>query len=110
METAMMKSLVKPFAFALVAATLAVTAAPQKAEAGNGGAVVAGAVIGLAAGLIAGHAYAGPHYAYRPGRVYYRYGYRGYESRKHWCASRFRSYDWESGTYVDRYGRIRYCG
>jgi BA14K-like protein len=110
METAMMTSLFKPVAFALVAATLAVTAAPQKAEAGNGGAIVAGAVIGLAAGMIAGSAYAGPHYYHGPRRVYHGYGYRGYESRKHWCASRFRSYDWGSGTYVDRYGRVRYCG
>ena len=64
----MMKSLFKPVAFALVAATLAVTAAPQKAEAGNGGAIVAGAVIGLAAGLIAGSAHGANDHGYRPRR------------------------------------------
>ena len=72
-----------------------------------------------------------PHYRegahYYPGYGYYsERGYRGdgydrrdrydrYDDRRDrdrsaWCASRYRSYDWRSGTYVGYDGVRRYCG
>lgn len=61
------------------AATLAVVAVatPAPAHAGNGGAVAAGIIGGLAVGAIIGSTaarggpYYGGHYAYSPGPVYY---------------------------------------
>ena len=56
------------------AATLgiAAVAAPQPAEARNGGAIAAGVIGGLAAGAIIGSAIGhGPYYAYAPGPYYY---------------------------------------
>ncbi|MFZ3250793.1 MAG: hypothetical protein WA214_18095, partial [Pseudolabrys sp.] len=55
------------------AATLgiAAVAAPQTAEARNGGAIAAGVIGGLAAGAIMGSAIGhGPYYAYAPGPYY----------------------------------------
>ena len=56
------------------AATLGIAAiaAPQPAEARNGGAIAAGIIGGLAAGAIIGSAVGhGPYYAYAPGPYYY---------------------------------------
>jgi hypothetical protein len=51
---------------------LAAIAAPQPAEARNGGAIAAGVIGGLALGAIIGSAVSGPHYGYGPG--YYAAG------------------------------------
>ncbi len=67
------------------AATLriAAIAAPQPAEARNGGAIAAGIIGGLAAGAIIGSAVGhGPYYAYAPGPYYYGGGYGCYLSRQ----------------------------
>jgi hypothetical protein len=61
--------------FATVAALgLAAVAAPQPAQARNGGAVAAGVIGGLAVGAIIGSAAARPYYGYGYGPGYYAYG------------------------------------
>ena len=62
-------------ALAVVTLATATVSTNTQAQAGNGGAIVAGAVIGLAAGLIAGSAHAGNNHGYRPRRE------RGYDYR-----------------------------
>jgi len=62
-------------ALAVVTLATATVSSNTQAQAGNGGAIVAGAVIGLAAGLIAGSAHAGNNHGYRPRRE------RGYDYR-----------------------------
>ncbi len=62
-------------ALAVVTLATATVSSNTQAQAGNGGAIVAGAVIGLAAGLIAGSAHAGNDRDYRPRRER-EYGYR----------------------------------
>jgi hypothetical protein len=57
-----------------VAAATLCAAAPRPAEAWGGGAIVAGTVVGLAAGTIVGSALARPYYAY----PYYPYPYAYY--------------------------------
>jgi hypothetical protein len=49
---------------------LATVAAPQPAEARNGGAIAAGIIGGLAAGALIGAAVSGPAYGYGPGYYY----------------------------------------
>jgi len=63
-----------------------------------------------------------PGYGYYPGRGAYRdrdrhdgydrgrYGDHRGGDRSAWCARRYRSYDWRTGTYVTYDGRVRYCG
>jgi hypothetical protein len=69
--------MIKTLTTLAAAGTIAVAAlaAPAPAQAGNGGAVAAGVVGGLAAGAIIGSAFY-PHqsYAYAPGPVYYSGG------------------------------------
>lgn len=51
--------------------------------------------------------------SYYPGHGYYPdAGYREGRGRdrSEWCARRYRSYDWRSGTYVTYDGVRRYCG
>lgn len=50
-----------------------------------------------------------PGYGYYPDRGAYEGGHHG-GSRSEWCARRYRSYDWRSGTYVTYDGVRRYCG
>ncbi len=68
---------------------------------GNGAAVAAG-VVGLAAGVLAAQALSQPRYApapvYRGGGDWYAY-----------CASKYRSFDPASGTYLGYDGRRHYC-
>jgi hypothetical protein len=56
---------------AAAALALATVAVPQSAQAGNGGAVAAGIVGGLAAGALIGAAVSQPHYYYDGPRRYY---------------------------------------
>jgi hypothetical protein len=84
------------------ALTLAMIAAPQPAQARNGGAVAAGVIGGLAAGAIIGSAVSGPHYyggpyAYAPGPAYYGPGC-------YWRSQRV----W--GPYGWHWRRVRVCG
>jgi hypothetical protein len=68
---------------------------------------VAGGV-GLAAGLIIGGALASPRpvYVAPPPR---HIQIRASQAHYHWCASRYRSYQPASNSWVDFHGRIRNC-
>lgn len=60
----------------------------------------------------------GPTVHYYPGYGYYEgSSHRGYRrddrrdhSRSQWCARQYRSYDWNTGTFVGYDGVRRYCG
>ena len=57
----------------------------------NGGAVAAGAIIGLALGAILANQAA------------------QYNRSVEWCMRRYRSYDPRTHTWIDYHGRVRYC-
>lgn len=67
---------------------------------GNGGAVAAAGVVGLAAGVLAGQALSQPRQV-APAPAY--------GDRHAYCYSRYRSYDARSGTYLGYDGRRHYC-
>lgn len=116
------------------AAAMLVATVPGSAEAGyryhgryDGGAAVAAGIIGLGVGAILGSAlaqprgYYGPGY-YGPGPAYYgpapvyRRAAPVYYAPEPWspdwyayCASKYRSFDARSGTYVTYGGERRYC-
>ena len=87
------------------AATLgpAAIAAPQPAEARNGGAIAAGIIGGLAVGALIGAAANGPYYGYGPGYAYggpVGYGYGGC----YWTRQRV----WDGWGWRSR--RVQVCG
>jgi hypothetical protein len=83
---------------------LAAVAAPQPAEARNGGAIAAGVIGGLAVGALIGAAANGPYYGYAPGYyagpAYYGYGYGGC----YWARQRV----WDGWGW--RFRRVQVCG
>lgn len=97
-------------------AILASAPTTQTAEAGKKGAVAAGIIAGAIIGTGLAHS-AHRHRAHRgPVVVYKRPARRGRitpagVSVRHanWCASRYRSYDWNTNTFVTYGGQVRYC-
>ena len=105
---------------AALAASLLTAGSPAAAHDGW-----VGPAIGFGAGVAIGSALAGPHYSYGPdyysdGPDYgyqpepYAYGpprraYRAYVDADAWCASRFRSYDPYSHTYLGYDGFRHSC-
>ncbi len=92
-------------ASAVLAASLA--AAPiAEARHGRNTAFVAGALTGA---ILSNAARADDRH-YRRSHRHHRRHYRGgYRAAKRRCAARYRSYDWDSDTYVDYDGRVRTC-
>jgi hypothetical protein len=67
---------------------------------------------GLIVGTIAGATLASPRYGH--GHVVVRRGPAMTPAgvtvaHARWCANRFRSYDWNTNTYVNRHGQVRWC-
>lgn len=118
------------------AATVAASAGPSLAgdRWHDSGDVAAAGAIGLLGGVLLGQALSqpaypepvyvapppvyvepSPVYVAPPPRVYYRPGPPVYvngpidDEHSAWCASRYRSYNPEDNTWVDRYGRLRAC-
>ncbi|TLP48623.1 BA14K family protein [Cohaesibacter sp. CAU 1516] len=118
----MFKKAITTFALVATLATAATFAAPTtEAEArGRGGALVAGAITGLAVGTIAharhrhhghryyGHRYYGPRY--RPHRARY-YGRPAPWTRAwyRYCSSKYRSFNPRTGYFTSYGGRKRFC-
>lgn len=118
-----MTILAKSATFAVVTAlTLGVATASTTttAEAGSRDAAIAAGVGGFVAGTLLGAAVAQPRYVAPAPVVVYEepvYVRRGggvtpagvsvHHARN--CAARFRSYDWNTNTYVTYSGRVRYC-
>jgi hypothetical protein len=80
-----------------------------------GGAIVAGAILGLTFGLLANQAFAEPEpYYYQPEPIYepepFQHADAGaYLDHVEWCRANYRSYNEETDTFRDFQGVIRRC-
>ncbi|WP_316859910.1 BA14K family protein [uncultured Cohaesibacter sp.] len=114
----MFKKSIAAFAMIATLATTATIALPtDEAQAGSGGAFVAGAITGIAAGAIASHAHARNYgYGYAPRYRYPRPGVYHYGRPAPWspawysyCSSRYRSFNPRTGYYMSYSGSYRFC-